>query len=431
MRIVVAALLSIVLSACARAEDAPPAWSDAALDDLVAVAESIHREGLPPQTAAVEEIARFRHLAETDPVAEVQLSVAADALFTSLARSFAQGGADAARADPNWSIPANAEPDLEGLRLARADGALPSALLAPLLPSSAEYAALRDAMERVAAEAPAARDATNLSREERIVRLRASLERLRWLPRDLPQRRIEVRIAQFEARLISPDRPTRAHAVIVGARRTPTPSFETLIRSVTLNPAWEPPPSIVAELVQGFRNDPDAASRENFDVIDAGGGVLAADAVDWRARPFRYRLRQRPGPGNALGQVRFDMPNAFAIYMHDTPSRNLFERHVRALSHGCVRVQAPDELAVDVLQSSDWTMEALRSAIAEGGSRTLALESALPVYLIYLTATIGGDGAVQYADDIYRRDEAVIAALDGPETSLVQGQASAPASCAG
>ncbi len=430
MRIVIAALLSLALSACARAEDRPAAWSEAHLDDLVAVAESVQREGLPPQTAAIEEIARFRHMADTDPVAEVQLYVAADALFTSLARTYAQGGADAQRADQDWSIAPNAEPDFEGLRLARADGALPSALLAPLLPNSAEYAVLRNALAQVSAEAPGALD-DNLSREARIVRLRASLERWRWLPRDLPERRIEVRIAQFEARLLASDRTTRTHAVIVGARQTPTPSFETQIRSVTLNPAWEPPPSIVAELVERFRNDPDAAARENFDVLDSEGGALEIASVDWRTRPFRYRLRQRPGPGNALGQIRFDMPNAFAIYLHDTPSRNLFERPMRAFSHGCVRVQAPDELAVDVLQSSDWTVEALHEAIAAGDTRTLAVQDELPVYLIYMTATVSADGGVQYADDIYRRDNAVIAALDGPETTLVQQQAGAIATCAG
>jgi L,D-transpeptidase YcbB len=256
------------------------------------------------------------------------------------------------------------------------------------------------------------------------------MERWRWLPRDLPERRIEVRIAQFEARMIAPDAAPLSHAVIVGASTTPTPSFESLVRSVTLNPSWEPPASIIAELTRRFAGDPDAAGREGFDVIDADGAVIAPDQVNWSARPFRHRLRQRPGSGNALGQIRFDMPNSFAIYLHDTPNRALFERPVRALSHGCIRVQAPDALAETVLAGA-WTRTAINSAIATGETQAIALSDPLPVLLVYLTATINGDGDIAYAEDIYRRDAAVLAALDGPDAALVRRAATPAVRCPG
>jgi murein L,D-transpeptidase YcbB/YkuD len=431
MRAILAALcLSLALTACAGAEEAEPAWTAAALDDLARVAAAAPAEGLAPETAALEELARFRRLAETNAVAAVQTDVAADSLFTALARAFAQGGADPRSADPEWRITASAAPDLEGLRLERAQGALPSALLGPLLPQTGEYVALRDALARVTAEPAGARDAAGLVREARIGALRASLERWRWLPRDLPERRIEVRIAQFEARMLEPNAAPRAHAVIVGARATPTPSFESLIQSVTLNPSWTPPTSIIAELTRRFARDPQAAAREGFDVVGADGAVIAPDQVDWSARPFPHRLRQRPGPGNALGQIRFDMANSFAIYLHDTPNRTLFERPARALSHGCIRVQAPDALAEAMLGEA-WTQEVLHEAIAAGQTQTIALREPLPVLLVYVTAALNGDGTIAYAEDIYRRDAAVVAALDSPDAALVRRPVTLAPACSG
>jgi murein L,D-transpeptidase YcbB/YkuD len=166
-------------------------------------------------------------------------------------------------------------------------------------------------------------------------------------------------------------------------------------------------------------------------LIGTDGAIIAPGGVDWSARPFPYRLRQRPGPANALGQLRFDMPNAFAIYLHDTPNRALFTRSTRALSHGCIRVETPNDLARDVLNSPEWTLPALEGAIASGASQTIAVPDPLPVYLIYLTASESGDGQIAYAEDIYRRDAAVVAALDGPDAALVRRPASRPLTCSG
>lgn len=412
-------LLACAVAACAPAAAQSP-WSDQALDDLEMVAASASLEGLPEERAALEELARFRHLRDSDPAADAQTEIAADALFASLARSFAQGGADPRRADPDWAIPMSSAPDLAALQDARIAGALPSTLLRPLLPQTSDYARLREELARVRADGgPAAQ----------IASLRASLERWRWLPRNLPSRRLDVRIPQYDLRLIAPGAAASIHKVIVGARDSQTPSFMAEIASVTINPSWEPPSSIAQELLVRFRRDHGAAAREGFEALDAQGVVIAPADIDWNAQPFPYRLRQRPGPSNALGAIRFDMANSFAIRLHDTPNRDLFNRDRRAFSHGCIRVEGPEALAESLISRNDWTQEAIRAAIENGEQQQVALDTAVPVVLLYITATVNEAGDVAYADDVYRRDGPVLAALDGPDVALARQAAAAPLRC--
>lgn len=419
MRAILLALLAVALAACAPAA-AQSAWSAAALDDLENLAAAAPLEGLPVEDAALEELARFRHYAQFDNASEAQADIAAEALFASLARTFAQGATEPSHTDPDWAIPLADAPDLAALQAARAAGTAPSALLRPLLPQSEEYRLLREELARL--RASEANDA-------RIAQVRASLERWRWLPRQLPVERLEVRVAQYELRHITPDGPAVSHRVIVGARSDQTPSFLTEIRSITINPSWDPPPSIAAELLSRFRRDPEAAAREGFEALDADGVTVAPGAIDWRTRPFPYRLRQRPGPANALGRIRFDVENPYSIRLHDTPNRSLFDRNARALSHGCVRVENPSDLAVRAIASPEWTREAVDAAIESGIEQRVPLGERLPVYLIYITASANDAGEIAYAEDIYRRDAGVVAALDGPDVALARQAAPAPQTC--
>ena len=432
--IALAALFAAVspLIACAPAPAAAPAvnWSPQALEDLHRIAEATPTEGLPAETAALTELAQFALRAKTDPVAAAQLDVAADALFASLAHSFSQGASEPTIADPAWHIPLSAAPDMDALRMRLAEGTLPSALLTPLLPQSDDYRTLREELARVTAEEDTA-DAAGPSRAARLIQLRANLERWRWLPRDLPASRVEVRVPQFEVALVRPDRAPLVHAAIVGARNTPTPSFAAEIRSVAINPTWTPPHSILAgELLPRFRRDPSAAEREGFDVIGADGAVIAPNAVDWSARPFPYQLRQRAGAANALGRIRFDLPNPFAIYLHDTPNRALFARTDRALSHGCIRVAEPTGLAEAVINAPEWSSTDIEVAIATGEGRTVHLAAPVSIYVLYLTAVAAEDGGVAYLADLYGRDAGVIRALDLPDAALVAGLTQATVSCA-
>lgn len=387
------------------------AWRADQLADLREMARSAPAHGLGPEDEVLAVLDQLEPLSLRDEAAAQRLDETADALFARLARRFAVGAVDPAQADPVWRIPLSAAPDEGALRLAVADGADVSDTLAALLPQTPDYTALVAELARVEAEADDALDADGLPKARRIDRLRASLERWRWAPRTLPLRRVDVLAPFFE--LLARDGETSVrYTVIVGARRSQTPSFAATIETVTLNPTWTPPSSIVqAELAPRFRRNPRAAAAEHFDVIDRSGQIVDPAAVDWSARPFPYVLRQRAGPGNALGRLRFDLPNPYSVFLHDTPSRGLFARNDRALSHGCIRVAEPVSLAALVIGDEDWSELALDAAIETGATRTIRLEEPMPIYVFYLTAAPDQEGIVRYAEDIYGRDEAVLRAL--------------------
>lgn len=413
--------LPLLLFACAPAAQAPintPAWAPAALQQLKTAAIDATGEGLPSEQAALDELRRFETAAPSDRVAAQQLDVAADALFASLARSFAQGATDPARADAAWTIEPPPPPDLAALHAARAEGADVRTVLGALLPQNDEYVALREELARTIDEPSEASHANGLDRDTRVARLRANLERWRWLPRDMPASRVEVRLPQAEVLLYRDHETATRHTAIVGARQSPTPTFAAEITSITINPSWTPPAQIVRdELLPQFRRDPSAAARGGFDAIDAAGAVV--EGVDWTARPFPYGLRQRPGPSNALGRLRFDLPNPFAIYLHDTPNRALFAQQQRLFSHGCIRVDDPVGLAEAVLQDPDWSRESLESAANTGVSQTIVVATPMPVFVIYLTATRDDHGAIVFHEDVYDRDQALVAQLDAPDVTLV------------
>jgi murein L,D-transpeptidase YcbB/YkuD len=419
-------LFSVALAAAAcghappRAPDSrtatiiEPSWSGEAVEALVALAAAVQADGLPSYQSAATEIVELRTSSTTSAAGAAAFDSAADTLFLELARTFSQGAVDPARADPAWRIPRPVAADVSSLLASARDDARLVRGLATLLPQSEEYAALRAELVRVLAEPPNALDQAGRVRENRIASLRASLERWRWLPRELPTPRIEVRIAQFRAVLYQTHAPPRIHAAIVGARTTQTPAFAAEIDAITLNPTWTPPRSILAnELLPSFARDPSAASRGGYDAIDTAGAIVDPASVDWAARPFPYRVRQRAGSFNALGRLKFEMLNAFDIYLHDTPNHALFAREQRALSHGCIRVDDALDLAAVVL-APDFPATSLERAVETGQTTSLALAQPLPVYVLYITASIVNGGVV-YADDIYERDGAVISALDAPD----------------
>jgi len=389
------------------ASAAAPLWSDAAADALMVLSASAPAEGLASYESAAGELAHLQASSTLSPEGAAAFDSAADTLFLDLVRTFAQGALNPTRVDPQWRIPRPTLPDAASLlAMARRDAASVRSA-ATLLPQSDEYAALRTELARVLVETPGALDPAGRAREARISSLRASLERWRWLPRQLPTPRIEVHVAQLQAILHQSDTPARIHNVIVGARTRQTPAFAAEITAVTFNPSWTPPQRIVtSELLPLFARDPGAASRGGYEAIDASGAIVDPASVSWAARPFPYQVRQRPGPANALGRVKFEMANPYAIYLHDTPNHALFAREERALSHGCVRVDDALDLAAAVLATPS-----VQHEVDAGRTRTLPLATPLAVYVLYITAS-NADGGVRYAEDIYRRDAPVVAALD-------------------
>jgi len=257
---------------------------------------------------------------------------------------------------------------------------------------------------------PQTRAALNVPADQRARQIAVNLERLRWLPDDLGERYVLVDIAGFKVHLFDQGRKALESRIIVGKSYQQTPSFSDIAETVVVNPYWNVPRSITRkEIIPIVAHDPEYMARENMEVLfdwRDGGGRVNWRNLDWQSyaagRSFPYRIRQRPGPGNALGMVKILFPNQFSVYLHDTPARNLFERRVRTFSHGCMRVEQAVALAAALLHMTPAELQAI---IDSGVHRPIPLPEPVPVHVVYLTAWVEPDDAVvTFRPDVYRRD---------------------------
>ncbi len=265
---------------------------------------------------------------------------------------------------------------------------------------------------------PATLGALNVPAAERVDQLAINLNRWRRLPHDLGARHVHVNIPAYRLRVIVNGHEQLQMKTVVGRPATPTPAFSDHIRYVAFNPYWNVPASIARnELIPQAHEDPAALESAGFEVVDGwaeNAPVLDPRDVDWDQDRFGYRLRQRPGPRNALGLVKFMFPNTYSVYLHDTPARHLFGRHRRTLSHGCVRVEKPAALATALLgPDRSWTREQVEHAMARRTRQTVSLLEPVPVHLTYFTAWVE-DGKVQFRSDIYGWDAGSRRALSCP-----------------
>ena len=247
---------------------------------------------------------------------------------------------------------------------------------------------------------------TDLSRRDE-ARLINNMERLRWLPRDLGRRHVFVNQPAFEAEVVEDGRELWSTRVIVGKPNTQTYVFHDEMELVVFNPSWGVPPSIIAkEYLPKLRRDPGYLDRIGFKVVNQKGKVVSSRSVSWGSYGSKvpYGIQQPPGAKNALGEVKFLFPNTHNIYMHDTPSRELFSEDLRAFSHGCVRVQNPREFAAVLL---GWDQEEVAKHIETPKSETVRLKEKIPVHLTYFTAWPDETGRIRYYDDLYGRDKAM------------------------
>jgi L,D-transpeptidase YcbB len=196
--------------------------------------------------------------------------------------------------------------------------------------------------------------------------------------------------------------------VIVGKRGNETPLFSDEMETVVFSPYWLVPETIaMQETLPSAMNDPDFLRRNNMEIVNSAGQIVSASEIAWddEGALAEYRFRQRPGPNNALGFVKFLFPNQYAVYLHDTPTDALFERIGRAFSHGCVRVEEPERLAEYVLRDQgQWTPEAIRRAMRAGTEQHVRLREKIPVHIVYMTAWVRGDGVLHLANDVYGYD---------------------------
>jgi murein L,D-transpeptidase YcbB/YkuD len=261
--------------------------------------------------------------------------------------------------------------------------------------------------------------ALNVGPEARIDQLRVNLERARWVLHDLPARFVLVNVASFEAFYFA-DRelPWRARAQ-VGRDARRTPIFRADMKYLVLNPTWTVPQGIVEkDILSAGADAASVVERKGLRVLDRAGREVAPASVAWgryTARNLPYTLRQDPGPSNALGRVKFMFPNPHLVYLHDTPSKELFERSERAFSSGCIRIERPLELAELLLDDPvNWSRERIDAVVASGETTTVWLDRPLPVLLLYWTALPTLQGPVRFFRDLYGRDPEVLAGLARP-----------------
>ena len=194
--------------------------------------------------------------------------------------------------------------------------------------------------------------------------------------------------------------------VIVGDRKHPTPEFVAGITGVQFYPPWNIPSAIVTkEIVPRLWRDPAYLEQQNIRILGRDADPYGQD-IDWKrfTKAATLRMRQDPGPKNALGLIKFDVPNPYGVYLHDTPNKALFAKSTRAFSHGCIRVSRPSELALALLGGSGWSMAKIDEATEAGKTRRVPLEPTVPVHVAYFTAFVGPDGSVAFRQDIYGRD---------------------------
>lgn len=245
----------------------------------------------------------------------------------------------------------------------------------------------------------------------RIQKILLSMERLRWHPSHLGETRVMLNVPAFKASYVENGTEKLAMRTVVGTTTNQTNFFHDEIEYVEFNPYWGVPRSImVNEKLPRLRQDPGLLDRTGYEVFDRNGRKVSSASIDWNryGSNVPFSVRQKPGPSNSLGELKIMFPNKHDIYMHDTPSKSLFGRDVRAFSHGCVRLQDPRAMAAAVLGT---TTEEVGKQIASGRNGRKNLSSKIPVYVSYFTAWPEADGSVGYHEDIYGRDAHLAKAL--------------------
>ncbi len=252
----------------------------------------------------------------------------------------------------------------------------------------------------------------NISIEERIQQILLNIEKLKWLPENKDEKYLWVNIPSYKLKFFDRNKVIESQRVVVGSPKTPTPIFKSQISNVVFNPYWNVPYSIAkGEIAPKVSENTAYLLEKNYEVLNGWQDSKVVDStnqVDWSNPAVHsvYRIRQKPGPSNALGVVKFNMPNKWSIYLHDTPSKNTFLRDKRAYSHGCIRLQQPVQLAYKVLGISNEAekKEKIDEIIRKRSTETILISDRIPVNIIYYTAEIDEQGKLMLYEDVYGLD---------------------------
>jgi murein L,D-transpeptidase YcbB/YkuD len=274
--------------------------------------------------------------------------------------------------------------------------------------------------------------ALNTGPEEIRQKIILNMARWRWQEHELGNRYILVNIANYDLRAVKDNQVQIEMAVIVGKLQHQTPVFSHRVQYLDFNPFWNIPPSIARnEELPALRNDPYYLANRHvrlFSSWDEDGVELESTQIDWHTvtpqQMNRYKLRQDPGPWNALGQIKFVFPNRYNVYLHDTPGQDLFAQTRRNFSHGCIRVSQPLALARFVLaeEQQDWSEEIISEVVSLNKRKVVKLEKPLPVHITYQTVWVDNQGTIHFNNDNYKRDTKLATILFKP-TPVAGGSA--------
>lgn len=259
---------------------------------------------------------------------------------------------------------------------------------------------------------PSTLAALNVPLDARIRQVAVNLQRWRWMPDDLGEEHFLVNVPYYHLMARDKGKPVMDIRVVVGKPGNNTPLFSDEMESVVFSPYWNIPDSIAqGETIPAMARDPSFLARQNIDILrvsSSGAETVSADEVDWDDPEAlkSFAFRQRPGPGNALGHVKFLFPNAHNVYLHDTPADNLFGKPTRAFSHGCIRLEEPEELAKYLLRDyPEWDEQSIFTAMRAGVEKHVKLERKIPVHIVYFTAWVDENGGLHFQPDIYGYDQ--------------------------
>ena len=261
----------------------------------------------------------------------------------------------------------------------------------------------------------------NVPVSEWIRKIVVNLERLRWIPREAAWSSIMINIADFQLDAVEDERSVFSMKVVVGSNYRKTPLFSGMMSYLVINPYWYIPTKLVEKdiypMIKKKRNFLTVQKIRVFKHWGRDAPEIDPATVDWsrlERGTFYYKLRQDPGPQNSLGRIKFVFPNKYAVYLHDTPHKELFAMNSRGFSAGCIRIEKPIELAAYVLREyEEWTPAAIRNVIVSGERRVIHLPRKIPVNLLYRTAWTDFDDVVHFRHDIYERDDSLYSVLCG------------------
>ncbi|MFD2037397.1 murein L,D-transpeptidase [Belliella marina] len=251
-----------------------------------------------------------------------------------------------------------------------------------------------------------------------------NMERLRWMPKmDWEQEMVLVNIANYQLDYMEKSDTVFSAKVIVGKEYNESPTFTALMSYIVFSPYWNIPNSITHnEIIPAIKKNKGYLKEKKMEVVTNSGKPVDATNVNWNeiGDGFPYRIRQKPGGDNSLGLVKFMFPNEYNIYIHDTPARSLFDLESRALSHGCIRIQNPEQFAKILLKNGTWDDEKIKEAMNLENEKVVELDRKIPVVLVYMTFWADKSGKANFRPDVYQRDQALLEALRDSKSSSDQ-----------